>query len=143
MEPGTSLVETLELERACCARLAALLDAERRAVAAHDLDALLASLRERETVHARWRHAASARAAALAGSAPTDPAAASLVAQLRAAGADLARALRVNAAIVGGALAQVSDILAAVRRAQPGSRYDDHATLTAPLPSASRAGWSA
>jgi len=44
---------------------------------------------------------------------------------------------------VRGALAQVGDLLAALRRAQPGSRYDDRAALTAPLPKPAGAGWSA
>jgi len=153
MEGGfarASLTELLEVERDCCSRLAALIDGERGAVAGRDLPRLLAAVKEREVVQALWQRAANARAAKLAASGESvaalgarDPELGRLLLAVRGAAAELGRAQRINAAILRGALGQVSDLLATLRREQPGSRYDGHAALTAPLPHASGGGWSA
>jgi len=153
MEGGSAraaLTEILEVERDCCARLAQLIAAERRAIAGRDLDGLLEAVKEREVLQARWQRVSAAREAApaaggtsLATLAARDPDLAPLLIAVRAAATELVRAQRTNAAIVRGALAQVGDLLAALRRAQPGSRYDDRAALTAPLPKPAGAGWSA
>src|SRR6185503_662009 len=91
----------LEAERECCARLLLVLDAERAAAAAFDYAALIACLKERETVHAEWSHAAAARRTALradgrtlAAIAAAEPALAGVVAALRSDAAALARAQR-------------------------------------------------
>ena len=145
-----SLIEILEVERDCCSRLSALVADERRAVARRDLTRLLDAVKEREVLQALWKRAAGARAAKLASAgesasalAARDPELARLLAEIRTTANALSRAQRSNAAIVQGALGQVGDLLTTLRRAQPGSRYDDHAAMTAPLPSLSRAGWSA
>jgi flagellar biosynthesis/type III secretory pathway chaperone len=139
-----SLAEILEVERACCTRLAGLIDDERSAVAQRDLDALLGAVKERESIQALWQRTAAERRAWLADEGATpDPEVAPLVQALHDAARDLARAQRVNAAIVRGALRQVGDLLAVLRREQPGSRYDGNAALTAPLPQPAGAGWRA
>lgn len=145
---AASLARILEIEHDCCIRLARVLEAERTAVARHDLAALLAAVNEREVVQARWQRASRSRSACFAedGTAAkleNHPAIVPLLARVRREAADLRRAQRINAAVVQGALAHVVELLAALRRNQPGSRYDDHAALQAPLPTASRAGWSA
>ena len=145
-----ALTEMLEVERDCCARLTQLVGAERRAIAARDLPGLLDAVKEREVLQARWRRVAASRDAApatvggsLATLAEREPALGPLLNEVRAAASELVRAQHINAALVRGALAQVSGLLAILRRAQPGSRYDDHAALTAPLPKAAGTGWSA
>jgi len=144
-----SLTEILEVERDCCARLGELIEGERRAVAGRNLGGLLAAVKEREVVQALWQRALAARTARLGAEAERaalgtrDPEAARLLDQVRTAATELARAQRSNAAIIRGALGQVCDLLATLRREQPGSRYDGHAALTAPLPHAPGGGWSA
>lgn len=147
-----SLREQLERERDCCLGLARLIEVERSAVAQRDLPRLLDAVKEREVLQARWQRIAASRAslrgaagkaAGASTNASPDESLASLVAEVRAAAEALTRAQRTNAAIVRGALEQVSGLLATVRRAQPGSRYDDRAALNAPLPHAAGAGWSA
>jgi hypothetical protein len=144
-----SLTEILEVERDCCARLGELIEGERRAIAGRNLAGLLAAVKEREVVQALWQRALAARALRLgpeegaAALRARDPAAARLLLEVRTAATELARAQRSNAAIIRGALGQVCDLLATLRRAQPGSRYDGHAALTAPLPHAAGGGWSA
>jgi flagellar biosynthesis/type III secretory pathway chaperone len=139
----------LAAERDCCSRLAAVVAAERRAAIERDLPALLAAVKEREVLQAQWeraaaRHAAlAAEAGPLASVAAQDAELAALRDGVRSAALDLARAQRTNAAIVRGALAQLGDLLATLKRGQPGSSYDGRAALTAPLPSAAGAGWNA
>ncbi|MBM4265697.1 MAG: flagellar protein FlgN [Deltaproteobacteria bacterium] len=145
---ATSLARLLEIEHDCCVRLFRVVDAERTAVARHDVAALLEAVNEREIVQARWQRASKSRAACLAdhvvaAKLVNHSAIAPLLARARREAADLRRAQRINAAVVQGALAHAVELLAALRRNQPGSRYDDHAALQAPVPSASRAGWRA
>jgi hypothetical protein len=139
----------LEAERECCARLLLVLDAERAAAAAFDYAALIACLKERETVHADWSYAAAARRAALradgrtlAAIAAAEPALAGVVAALRTDAAALARAQRVNASVVAAALGQVTDLLDVIGRQRPETRYDARAKLTTPVRAAG-GGWSA
>ena len=139
----------LEAERECCARLLLVLDAERAAAAAFDYAALIACLKERETVHAEWSHAATARRTALradgrtlAAIAAAEPALAGIVGALRTDAAALARAQRVNASVVAAALGQVTDLLDVIQRQRPETRYDQRAKLTAPARTAG-GGWSA
>ena len=133
-----SWTEILAAERDCCVRLAEVVAAERRAAVERDLDALLAAVKEREVLQAQWQRAA-ARHVALAGEAGSLAALATLDPEL-AALRD-----RVRTAHDGrvGALAQLGDLLAILKRGQPGSSYDGRAALTAPLPSAAGAGWNA
>ncbi len=149
MDAGAALAAVLEEEHACCAELDELLRAERAAVAAHDLDGLLDTLKRRECLQARWERAAEARArlvreagVPLGELAARDPELARLVRRLREAGFALQRAQRRNAALLEGALATVTGLVAALRRAEPGSRYDGRASMTAPR-QARAAGWSA
>lgn len=144
------LTELLEVERDCCARLAVVVEAERRAVAERDLAGMLDAVNEREALQAQWQRAAASRqarlssaGASLATLAAGDPGLAPLLREVREAAAELVRAQRTNAAIVRGALSQVSDLLAALKRAQPGSSYDGRAALNAPLPCAAGSGWNA
>jgi hypothetical protein len=152
MEGGfarASLTEILAVERDCCQRLGELIEGERRAVAGRDLGQLLSAVKEREVVQALWQRAAGARIARLGDDTNAtarlagDPEASALLLEIRRAASELARAQRTNAAILRGALGQVGDLLATLRSEQPGSRYDGHAAVTAPLPHASRDGWSA
>lgn len=144
-----SWTEILAAERDCCARLAEVVAAERRAAVERDLAALLAAVKEREVLQVLWQRAAARHAAlaveagSLATLAELDPALAALRDTVRSAALELSRAQRTNAAIVRGALAQLGDLLATLKRGQPGSSYDGHAALTAPLPSAAGAGWNA
>jgi flagellar biosynthesis/type III secretory pathway chaperone len=145
---AASLARVLEIEHDCCIQLARVLEAERTAVARHDLGSLLEAVREREALQASWERAAASRAACLgddgeAAWLEAHSVIAPRLARLRSAAAAVHRAQRINARIVSGALAQVVDLLAALRRHQPGSRYDDHAALRAPPPDASRVGWRA
>jgi flagellar biosynthesis/type III secretory pathway chaperone len=132
-----SLAALLDDERACCARLLPLLEAERTAAVSYDHAALLACLREREILQAEWQRAAGARrerqAAAgvsLAHLAADDP---ELAAALRDATREaeaVRRAQVVNEGVVRAALAHVSDLLAVMRRDHTDSRYDERAALT-------------
>jgi hypothetical protein len=147
MDAGVELATDLAAARDCCRDLAAALDEERRAVARWDLAALLAAIRARELVQERWLRQAAVREV-LSGGAPA-PAAGPAGArgrdhrdELRREVAALARAQRINAAIVRGALDAVSGLIGVLRRARSGSRYDARAALTAPS-SPGRQGWSA
>jgi flagellar biosynthesis/type III secretory pathway chaperone len=140
----------LEAERACCARLARLLEAERAAAAAYDHPALLACLKEREALHADWRRLAGERrerlgagAGSVAALAARDPELAATAAALDREAAQVRRAQRVNEAIVRAMLAHVTDLLAVIQRQLPESRYDGRAAITAPLAEMRGAGWSA
>ncbi len=59
--PESTVRELLQAERDCCLRLLPILEAERAAVACCDVQALLACLRERETVQAEWQRVAEER----------------------------------------------------------------------------------
>src|SRR4051794_28398202 len=110
-----ALLAVLQAERECCARLERVLDAERAAAAGYDYAALVACLRERETLHAEWMQAAQARRAAvradgrtLAAIAAAEPDLAPIVRALRAQAATVSRAQRVNARVVAAALNHVT-----------------------------------
>ena len=137
----------LAIERECCARLLPLLDAERAAAAAYDHAALLACLREREILQAEWQRAAGRRRALQKTVAPAAVAEdAGLVALIRAVAREAAgvrRAQRVNEGVVRAALAQVTDLLAVMRRERPDSRYDGRAALTGQALSSAGGRWSA
>jgi hypothetical protein len=146
-EPG--LQALLVAEQECCARLLPILDAERAAAATYDHAALLACLKEREAVQAEWHRVAERRRArlrgagtTLAGVAAADPTLADTVAETRRLATIVRRAQRVNEGVIRGALAQVTDLLAALQREHPASRYDQHATMTN-APVTTRGGWSA
>jgi len=144
-----SWTEILAAERDCCARLAEVLASERRAAVERDLQALLDAVKAREVLQAQWQRAAARRAALAAEAGPLttlvadDAEIAALRDAVRAAANELVRAQKTNAAIVRGALAQVGDLLATLKRGQAGSSYDGRAALNAPLPSAAGAGWNA
>jgi flagellar biosynthesis/type III secretory pathway chaperone len=149
MDEGTQrapVAELLEVERDCCARLTAIVAAERSAIVKRDLPALLAALKEREVLQAQWQRASATRRAqlgsetSLAERVGDDPELRALLDEVRAAADALERAQRINVAIVRSALTQVGDLLDTVRRAHPGSSYDGRASLTAPRDAA---GWSA
>lgn len=149
MDAGAAVAALLEEECACCAELGELLRAERAAVVTHDLGRLLDVLKRRECLQARWERAAAERArlvreagAPLHELAARDPEVERLSRRLREAGRALHREQRRNAALLEGALATVSGLVAALRRAEPGSRYDGRASVTAPR-GARAAGWSA
>jgi len=145
-----ALTELLRAERECCARLRPVLDAERAAAVAYDHAALLACLREREVLQAEWQRVAALRrhhqarsGASLAALAAGD---AALATTMRAAADEAAavrRAQRVNEGIVRAALAHVTDLLTAIRREQPDSRYDGRATLQASTAATAGGRWSA
>jgi hypothetical protein len=144
---ASELSALLTIERECCARLLALLDAERAAAAAYDHAALLSCLREREILQAEWNRAASRRrelqqAAPAALGAP-DPALAALVRDVAREAAAVRRAQRVNEGVVRAALAQVTDLLAVMRRERPDHRYDGRAALTGSAVSSAGGRWSA
>ena len=146
-EPSTSeLSAVLAIERECCDRLLALLEAERAAAATYDHAALLACLREREILQAEWQRAASRRRE-LPKTAPPlaawAPALAALVRDVARAAAAVRRAQRVNEGVVRAALAQVTDLLAVMRRERPDSRYDGRAVLTGSALSSGGGRWSA
>jgi flagellar biosynthesis/type III secretory pathway chaperone len=142
------LAELLGVERECCGRLEQIVADERRAVAERDLPALLQALKDRESLQAQWQRATEARRArfaapgAIAAIAGDDPELRDLLRSVRNAADALERAQRINVAMVRGALGQVSDLLATIRRAQPGAHYDGRASLAAPAPAAA-SGWSA
>lgn len=141
--------EILAAERDCCARLAEVLATERRAAASRDLQALLDAVKAREVLQAQWQRVATRRetlaedAGPLTALVADDAEIAALRDAVRAAAHELVRAQKTNAAIVRGALAQVGDLLATLKRGQAGSSYDGRAALNAPLPSAAGAGWNA
>ena len=143
---ASELSAVLAIERECCARLLPLLDAERAAAAAYDHAALLACLREREILQAEWQRAASRRRD-LQKSAPatlaTDAELSALVRDVAREAAAVRRAQRVNEGVVRAALAQVTDLLAVMRRESPDSRYDGRAVLTGTTVSSAGGRWSA
>jgi flagellar biosynthesis/type III secretory pathway chaperone len=147
---SAELSELLRVERECCARLQPVLDAERAAAVAYDHAALLACLREREILQAEWQRAAGLRrrhqlrtGQSLATLAAADAELASAVREAARAAATVRRAQRVNEGIIRAALAQVTDLLAVIRRAQPDSRYDGRAALTADVAPIVGGRWSA
>lgn len=150
-EPGTSdLTTLLGIERACCARLLPLLEAERSAAAAYDHSALLACLREREILQAEWQRAAALRRRAqtavghdLARLAAADPGLATAMQDAAREAETVRRAQGVNEGIVRAALAQVTDLLAVMRRERTDSRYDGRAALTGAALSSGSGRWSA
>ena len=142
---GPDFRALLELERECCARLLPILDAERAAAATYDHVALLACLRERETLQAEWEQVAQRRRASLRDSgsslahlAANDVRLATVVAEVRRDAARVRRAQRINEGVVRAALAHVTNTLTVIRRELPDSRYDDRAMLRAPLAPAGR-----
>lgn len=144
------LHEALADERECCRSLRQVLAAERAAAVSHDLRGLLASLREREVLQARWRAAATrleraldALCEPLSVIAQRDPELAAIVRDVAGEAGSLRHAQRVNELIVRSALGTVSDLLEALRRELPGRRYDGNATITAPLPASPNARWQA
>ena len=150
-EPSTSeLSAVLAIERECCDRLLALLEAERAAAATYDHAALLACLREREILQAEWQRAAGVRrerqvaaGTSLAGLVAGDAALSALVQNVAREAAAVRRAQRVNEGIVRAALAQVTDLLAVMRRERTDSRYDGRAALTGAALSLASGRWSA
>lgn len=145
-----SLRELLEAEGDCCARLRPILDAERAAAADYDHVALLACLREREAVQAEWQRAANTRrqrlraaSLTLAAAIDQDPELRATVRAVRRQAAEVRQAQRVNEGVIRAALAQVTDLLAVIRRELPQSRYDGRAALTAPLPASAGGSWRA
>ncbi len=145
-----SLAMLLGVERECCARLLPLLEAERAAAAAYDHAALLACLREREILQAEWQRAAALRrrhqeaaGGSLARLAATDP---TLVAAMQDGARDaeaVRRAQRINEGVVKAALAQVTDLLAVMRREHTDNRYDGRAALTSAALTSAGGRWSA
>lgn len=140
---ATSLRGVLETERDCCTRLLAVLDAERAAAAAYDHAALLACLKERESIQAEWQRAAAMRRQRLRHNgkgtvlAGLDPELAALADAVRKQAVVVRRAQRVNEGLIRAVLTHVSDLLTVIRRELPESRYDGRATLMAPLRSSS------
>jgi hypothetical protein len=138
-----SLRGVLETERECCARLLGVLDAERTAAAAYDHAALLACLKERESIQVEWQRAAAIRRQRLGRSdaavvlAALDPELAAIADGVREQAVAVRRAQRVNEGLIRTVLTHVTDLLTAIRRELPESRYDGHATLMGPLPSSS------
>src|SRR5436853_7658039 len=113
----------LAIERECCARLLPLLDAERAAAAAYDHAALLACLREREILQAEWQRAAGRRrhrqetsGRSLAALSAEDPTLATALQDVTREAEAVRRAQRINEGVVRAALAQVTDLLAVMRR---------------------------
>lgn len=144
------LAALLETERECCVRLLALLEAERSAAAGYDHAALLACLREREILQAEWQRAAGLRrerqqaaGTSLTQLAAADPAFAAVLQDVAREAAAVRRAQRVNEGIVRAALAQVTDLLAVMRRERTDSRYDGRAALTGAAVSSAGGRWSA
>ena len=145
-----ALTELLRVERECCARLRPVLDAERAAAVAYDHAALLACLRERELLQTEWQRAAALRrqhqargGASLATLAAGDTALATAMREAVDEAAAVRRAQRVNEGIVRAALAHVTDLLTAIRREQPDSRYDGRAALHASTAASTGGRWSA
>ena len=144
-----TLRAVLASERACCARLLPILEAERAAAATYDQAGLLACLKEREAIQAEWQRSADARRRLVRGGGivlgdlvKRDAELAALVTAVRAETLVVRRAQRLNEAIVRKLLAHLNDLLTVIRRELPDSRYDGRATLTAPVP-ASGGSWSA
>ena len=133
--------------RACCR--CSRPSARRRP--AYDHAALLACLREREILQAEWQRAADARRDARARqrnvarerSPPTIPTLAATVQEVAREAEAVRRAQRVNEGVVRAALAQVTDLLAVMRRESPDSRYDGRAALTSAATSSVGGRWSA
>ncbi len=146
---SSSLADVLDAERACCARLLPLLEAERAAAASYDHAALLACLREREVLQAEWQRAVEVRRQRLAAAegaltrlAADDPELARAMRDTAREAAAVRRAQKINEGIVRAALAHVTDLLAVMRREHADSRYDGRAAITnRALSSAGR--WSA
>ena len=145
-----TLATLLDAERACCARLLPLLDAERAAAAAYDHAALLACLREREILQAEWQRAAAERRRhqeAAGGSlkrlAANDPELATALRDATREAEAVRRAQQINEGVVKAALAQVTDLLAVMRRERTDSRYDGRAALTGAALSSAGGRWSA
>jgi hypothetical protein len=135
-----AVADLLVGERRCCAALAALVERERAAAVQNDLAALLATLREREDLQARWQRVAAARTRALS-TGPSlaelcgaDPALAEVVAGLRREAEALRAAQRINDRMIQAALGGVNDLLATIRRLVPGARYDSRAAMTDAFP---------
>jgi len=146
----SELSELLSVERACCARLLPVLEAERAAAAAYDHAALLACLREREALQAEWQRAAGLRRARQAAGGPSlaelaadAPELAAVLQDVAREAAAVRRAQHVNEGVVRAALAQVTDLLAVMRRESPDSRYDGRAALTSTAASSVGGRWSA
>jgi flagellar biosynthesis/type III secretory pathway chaperone len=147
---SASLTTLLDAERACCSRLLPILEAERAAAAAYDHAALLACLREREILQAEWHRAAAERRRhqeAAGGSlkrlAASDPELAVALRETTREAEAVRRAQRINEGVVKAALAQVTDLLAVMRRERPDSRYDGRAALTGNALSSAGGRWSA
>lgn len=146
-----ALASLLAAERACCNRLAPILAAERAAAATYDHAALLACLREREILQAEWERAAARRrrhvedaGCSLAELAAADPMLARDIEDTARDAEAVRREQHVNEGIVRAALAQVTDMLAVMRRERGDSRYDGRAALTGGrTPSSAGARWSA
>jgi flagellar biosynthesis/type III secretory pathway chaperone len=145
--PTSELTAVLTIERECCARLMPLLDAERSAAAAYDHAALLACLREREILQAEWLRASERRRALQKTLGPTciaeDAELVALMREVAREAATVRRAQRINEGVVRAALAQVTDLLAVMRRERPDSRYDGRAALTGQALSSAGGSWSA
>jgi hypothetical protein len=140
----------IETEHEQCARLAAILEAERSAAATLDHPALLACLKERETVLAGWHRSAAARRDLLRASGESLTAVAArerslgdVVRAFRTRAAEVRRSQRINAGLIGAALKQVTDLLTAIKRELPDARYDGRAALTAAQPVVRTRDWSA
>jgi hypothetical protein len=135
-----SLADLLVGERRCCAALTELLERERTAAVQNDLDGLLASLREREDLQARWQRVSIARNRALAAGpslavlTESDSALAETVTALRREAAALRAAQRINDKLIAAALSGVNDLLGTIRRMLPGARYDARAAMTGNFP---------
>ncbi|HZR84515.1 MAG TPA: flagellar export chaperone FlgN [Candidatus Binatia bacterium] len=153
-EPNDSEIATLRdwlrRERECCAALVDVLRAERTAAAGHDLQALVAALREREAIQARWEAVARRRGELLAaiggdfaGASASDPELGALRAGLAEEAHSVRREQSINEAVLRQSLDSVNDLLAAIRRHLPGARYDRRAGMTAATPEGSHAGWRA
>lgn len=147
---SSPLAPLLAAERACCNRLLPLLEAERTAAATYDHAALLACLREREVLQAEWERAGVLRSRhleaagrSLAELAADDPVLAREIQDTARDAEAVRRAQRINEGIVRAALAQVTDLLAVMRRERSDSRYDGRAALTGQALSSAGARWSA
>ena len=145
----TELRGLLETERERCARLSPILDAERAAARAYDHTALLACLKERESVQGEWQRAATMRRQLLEREGQTlddvaarDPELSDLVGALRADADAIRQAQRINEGIIRAALTQVTSLLAVIKRELPETQYDGRASLTTPALLA-RGEWSA
>jgi len=152
-EDGSSTLErlrdSLRIERECCASLVDVLRAERAAASGHDLEALIAALREREMIQARWRAAAHTRCELLekgparVEEVPADPALRALRHELAADARVVRREQAVNEAVLRAALDGVNELLSAIRRHLPGARYDGRASLAGVALPPSHPGWRA